>query len=112
PLLLARFQPTTSVLEASNRVDLQLAGKRAIVTGGSRGIGKAIARELAREGVQVAVVARDRSALEESAAQIAEETGSRVVAIPADTGSEDSVKDMVARSVEELDGLDILVNAA
>jgi NAD(P)-dependent dehydrogenase (short-subunit alcohol dehydrogenase family) len=63
-------------------VDLGLAGKTAIVTGGSRGIGKAIALELAREGVRVAIVARDAAALDAAAAEIAAETGSHPVAIP------------------------------
>lgn len=51
-------------------MELGLRGKRAIVTGGSRGIGKAIARELAREGVDVAIVARGKDALEASAREI------------------------------------------
>jgi NAD(P)-dependent dehydrogenase (short-subunit alcohol dehydrogenase family) len=93
-------------------VNLELAGKTAIVTGGSRGIGKAIARELAREGVRVAIVARDARALEATAAEITKETGSQVVAIPADTGSDTSVQAMVARAAEVLGGIDILVNAA
>ena len=93
-------------------VELDLAGMRAIVTGGSRGIGKAIARELAREGVRVAIVARDASSLEASAAEIASETHSLVVAIAADTGTDASVKSMVARAVDVLGGVDILVNAA
>jgi NAD(P)-dependent dehydrogenase (short-subunit alcohol dehydrogenase family) len=93
-------------------VDLHLGGKRAIVTGGSRGIGKACARELAREGVNIAIVARGKAALEESAAEIASETRSKVVAIAADTGSDASVREMVAQAVEDLGGVDILVNAA
>ena len=93
-------------------MDLGLAGKNAIVTGGSRGIGKAIARELALEGVRVAIVARDAKALEATAADITTETGSQVMAIAADTGSDSSVQAMVARAVELLDGIDILVNAA
>jgi NAD(P)-dependent dehydrogenase (short-subunit alcohol dehydrogenase family) len=48
-------------------MDLGLQGKHAIVTGGSRGIGKAIARELAREGVDVAIVARNKGDLEATA---------------------------------------------
>ena len=58
-------------------MDLELNGKTAIVTGGSRGIGKAIARELAREGVDVAVVSRGREELEATAKELAEETGRR-----------------------------------
>jgi NAD(P)-dependent dehydrogenase (short-subunit alcohol dehydrogenase family) len=89
-----------------------LEGKAAIVTGGSRGIGKAVARELAREGVRVVVVGRDRTALEAAAEQIAAESGSVVVPISADTGSDSSVRTMVDRAVHALGGIDILVNAA
>ena len=56
-------------------MDLGLKGKHAIVTGGSLGIGKAIARELAREGVDVAIVARSRERLEAAAKELAAETG-------------------------------------
>jgi len=93
-------------------VDLELSGKAAVVTGGSRGIGKAVARELACEGVDVAIVARGREALEETARELAQETGQRVLAVPADTGSDESVRAMVGEAAGTLGRIDILVNCA
>lgn len=93
-------------------MDLELTGKTAIVTGGSRGIGKAVARELAQEGCDVAIAARDRSALEATAKELAEETGRKIVPIQVDTTSDESVKQMVGRAVEALGRVDILVNCA
>ncbi len=93
-------------------MDLGLDGKRAIVTGGSRGIGRAVARGLALEGVDVVIAARDPEALELAAKELAQETGRRVVAIPTDTGDEDAVRALVQRTVDEFGGVDILVNAA
>ena len=60
-------------------MDLGLQDKHAIVTGGSRGIGKAIARELAREGADVAIVARSQADLEATARELAAETNRRIV---------------------------------
>ena len=93
-------------------MDLQLTGKRAIVTGGSRGIGKAIAMALASEGVDVAVAARNEGPLKETAQEIAGKTGRRIVAVTGDTGDDASVKNMVAEAVSRLGGVDILVNNA
>jgi NAD(P)-dependent dehydrogenase (short-subunit alcohol dehydrogenase family) len=93
-------------------MDLELAGKTAIVTGGSRGIGKAVARELAREGVDVAIVARNLTDLKQTAAELAEATGRRIVPITADTGDDASVKAMVEQAVAQLGHVDILVNCA
>jgi NAD(P)-dependent dehydrogenase (short-subunit alcohol dehydrogenase family) len=92
-------------------MDLQLAGKRAIVTGGSRGIGKEVARQLLAEGANVAIVARGEDALRAAAADLGR-AGGKVIPITADTGSDDSVKVMVERAVAELGGVDILVNSA
>src|SRR2546423_1506255 len=93
-------------------VDLELSGKTAIVTGGSRGIGKAIARQLALEGVDVALVARTQETLEATANELAGATGRRFVPITADTGDDESVKAMVERAAHSLGHLDILVNCA
>ena len=93
-------------------MDLELTGKRAIVTGGSRGIGKAIARVLAAEGVDVVLAARGGDALEDAAKELATESGRPVVPVVADTGSDESVRNLVARTVEMLGGVDILVNSA
>jgi NAD(P)-dependent dehydrogenase (short-subunit alcohol dehydrogenase family) len=93
-------------------VDLELRDKCAIVTGGSRGIGKAVARELAREGARVAIVARDPDVLEASAGELAGETEATIVPIVCDTGSDNAVQAMVAEAVRRLGGVDILVNCA
>ncbi len=93
-------------------MDLQLQGKVALITGGSKGIGKAIALELAREGVDVAIAARSQDALDATSREIADETGRRVIAISADITSWDDVKRMVETTVSELGSVDILVNSA
>ena len=92
-------------------MDLGLQGKHAIVTGGSRGIGKAIARELAREGVDVAIVARNKEDLEAAARELAHETNRRVIALPADVTSKEQVERMVAKAAQQLGGLHIPVNS-
>lgn len=93
-------------------MDLGLDGKRAIVTGGSRGIGRAVARGLALEGVDVVIAARGAEALEVAARELSDETGRRIVPVPTDTADEHSVRALVQRTLDELGGVDILVNAA
>jgi NAD(P)-dependent dehydrogenase (short-subunit alcohol dehydrogenase family) len=93
-------------------MDLDLRGKAAIVTGGSRGIGKTIARELAEEGVDVAIVARSADVLQQTAAEIASATGRKIVPIVADTGSDAAVKQMVSQAASALGRIDILINCA
>jgi NAD(P)-dependent dehydrogenase (short-subunit alcohol dehydrogenase family) len=93
-------------------VDLELTGRRALVTGGSRGIGLAVARSLAAEGADVALAARGEQALRRAAEDVAADSGRRVIAAVADTGDDASVTAMVARVTDELGGVDILVNAA
>jgi len=92
-------------------MELGLQGKHAVVTGGSRGIGKAIARELAREGVDLAIVARSKEQLEETAKELEAETGRRVIPLATDVTSKEQVDRMVAQAAEQLGGLHILVNS-
>jgi NAD(P)-dependent dehydrogenase (short-subunit alcohol dehydrogenase family) len=91
-------------------MDLQLTGKRAIVTGASRGIGFAVAAVLAGEGADVVLVARNQPALDDAATRLPE--GGRALPIAADTNDDAAVRAMVARTMAELGGVDILVNAA
>ncbi len=93
-------------------MDLELNGKKAIVTGGSVGIGKATARELAKEGVDVLICARRQDILEQAASELASETGQTIIPVVADTTSSESVDGMVAKAIEEFGRVDILVNNA
>jgi len=97
--------------EGDNAMELGLQGKHAIVTGGSRGIGKAIALELAREGVDVAIVARSKEQLAATARELAAETGRRVIPLAADVTSKEQVDSMVVQAAQQLGGLHILVNS-
>src|SRR5881409_263125 len=92
-------------------MDFGLQGKHALVTGGSLGIGKAIALELAREGVDVAIVARTKDRLEAAASELASQTGRTVVPLVADVTSREQVDRAVAQAAERLGGLHILVNS-
>jgi NAD(P)-dependent dehydrogenase (short-subunit alcohol dehydrogenase family) len=93
-------------------MDLQLKGKTALVTGGSEGIGRGIARALAREGVDVAICARRKDKLEAAATEIAKETGRKIIAIPADLTNDADAKNLVEKSHQALGRIDILVNNA
>src|SRR5688500_14811658 len=86
---------------------LGLEGKRALVTGGSKGLGAAIARELVDEGVHVAICARSESEV----LAAAEELGAAYAQV-ADVTDPEHVRDVVARSAEKLGGIDFLVNNA
>jgi NAD(P)-dependent dehydrogenase (short-subunit alcohol dehydrogenase family) len=93
-------------------MDLQLKNKTALVTGGSEGIGKGIARLLAKEGVDVAICSRRKDVLEAAAAEIAKETGRKIVAIPADLTKDADAKSFVEKGHAALGRVDILVNNA
>jgi 3-oxoacyl-[acyl-carrier protein] reductase len=93
-------------------MDLKLGGKVALVTGGSLGIGKGIARVLAREGVEVAICARRRDVLEATAEEIRRESGRKVLAVPADLSRRDDAAEVVGATARHFGRLDILVNNA
>ena len=93
-------------------MDLELRNKTAIVTGGSRGIGFAIASKLVKEGVSVVIAARNSKELEKAADQLTKETRQVVIPVSVDTTNDESVNDLVKTSVDQLGGIDILVNCA
>ena len=94
-------------------MDLLIKGRRALVTGASLGIGRAVADELAREGCDVAMVARTEDTLRQAADDIARASGRRVVAVPADASVPEAVVSAVEQATRALGGpIDILVNNA
>lgn len=93
-------------------MDLGLRGKRAIITGGSKGIGLATAITLAAEGTQVAIVARNAGPLQEAAKAIREKTWTEPLVLVADATSGDDARRVVEQAAQHFGGLDILVNNA
>jgi 3-oxoacyl-[acyl-carrier protein] reductase len=91
-------------------MDLGLADRVALVTGSSRGLGLACAAALAEEGCLVAICARTPAPLAEAAARLAKGARGRVLAVQADLATEEGAAEVVARTVEQFGGLDILVN--
>jgi 3-oxoacyl-[acyl-carrier protein] reductase/bacilysin biosynthesis oxidoreductase BacG len=95
-------------------LELGLTGKTAIVTGGSAGIGLAIATALYREGVSVAIVARDRDRLDKAvqAIRALPDQGNQVIAIAADITQVESIQTIVSKTIETFGQIDILINNA
>ena len=93
-------------------MDLQLGSRTALVTGASQGIGRAIAKGLAAEGVKVAIVARRLSLLQELAAEITGSGGKQPVLIDADLYPESAPNEIAERALAGLGHVDIVSNAA
>src|SRR5260221_5728675 len=93
-------------------MDLKLNGKTALITGGSEGIGKAIALALAKEAVDLAICARRMEPLAEAAQEIAKATGRKVVPITADLRSDKDAKSFIEQAHKALGRCDIMINNA
>ncbi len=93
-------------------MDLNLQNKVAFVTGASKGIGREVARTLAKEGCDVVITARGQDDLEKTAAQLSEETGRRIVAKAGDMSQTEDVNRCVQETIDELSKIDILVTCA
>jgi len=93
-------------------MDLGLKGKVALVTGGSKGIGKAVARGLCEEGARVAICARGKAELDLAAAEIAKATGGDVLTVAGDLTQEADVQKIVEATVGRFKRIDVLVNNA
>lgn len=93
-------------------MDLGLAGKVALVTGGSKGIGAAIAASLSQEGVRVVLCARTAAEVEQTASMIAKSTGTATLGLTADVTRPEEIARAVALAGERFGGIDILVSNA
>ena len=90
---------------------MRLENRVALITGGGRGIGRAIALAYAEEGARLALAARNRAELEETARQ-AEELGAETCIIPTDVSDQAQVEEMVKRTLDRFSAIDVLVNNA
>src|SRR4051812_27865610 len=90
----------------------QFDGKVALVTGGARGIGRAICESLARDGADVAINFRGQVDAAEEVAAYVREHGGRAITVQADMGDPDAVATLIGRTRDELGPIDLLVNNA
>jgi NAD(P)-dependent dehydrogenase (short-subunit alcohol dehydrogenase family) len=88
-----------------------LRGKVVLITGGSRGLGLAVAREMAARGARLAICGRDAESLERARASLAR-AGAEIIAVPCDVTDRGSVQQLVERVVAELGPVDVLINNA
>ena len=113
PGLASRMDPPPDHGETSYRGNGRLLGRKALVTGGDSGIGRAAAIAFAREGADVAIgYLPSEEADAREVVRLIEQEGRRALPVPGDVGSEAFCRQMVARAAEGLGGLDILVNNA
>ena len=91
-------------------MDLMLKGKVAIVGGASKGLGRACAQVLAEEGAKVAICSRSKADLDKAAQEIRDSTGADLLAFPGDLERHETIRSLIAATVDRFGGLDILVS--
>jgi NAD(P)-dependent dehydrogenase (short-subunit alcohol dehydrogenase family) len=106
------MQPKADHGEESYKGSGKLAGKKAIITGGDSGIGRAVAIAFAREGADVLISYLNEDNDARTTAGYVEEAGRKAVLVPGDISQEQHCQEIIRRAVEELGGIDILVNNA
>lgn len=108
----AQMQPVPDHGEHSYKGNGKLAGKVALITGADSGIGKAVAIAFAREGADILISYLNEDEDAQDTARWVQEAGRKAVVVPGDIKSEEHCQALVQRAVEELGGIDILVNNA
>jgi NAD(P)-dependent dehydrogenase (short-subunit alcohol dehydrogenase family) len=112
PGLEQEMQPRPDFGEQSYRGHGRLAGKAALITGGDSGIGRAVALAFAREGADVLISYLNEEPDAQETLRVIREAGRKGVAVPGDIGDEGHCRQLVQRAMQELGGLDILINNA
>ena len=93
-------------------MDMRMSGRNALITGGSQGIGRAIAKHFAGAGANVAIVARGQKALDEARAEVAAASNAKVITVAADVGSADGCRKAFETAQASFGQIDVLVNNA
>lgn len=112
PGLEREMRPRPDYGEESYQGHGRLTGKKAIITGGDSGIGRAVALAFAREGADVLIAYLNEEPDAQETVRVVEEAGRKAIAVPGDIGDRQHCQEIVQRAVSELGGLDILVNNA
>jgi 3-oxoacyl-[acyl-carrier protein] reductase len=99
-----------TLIPKESKIDLELKDKVAVITGGSAGIGLAVAHGLAKEGVQILLCARDEPRVVKMATELATTHGVMVLGVPADLSKPEDISCVITKGAETFGGIDILIN--